>query len=429
MNTLTICIVIFVITMIGFAIGNKYIPIAAIALISTLALVLTGCLDASTALSCFGNGNVIMLGSMFVISAGLNRTQMSKKFSAFVCKIAKGSFLKVLIGYSILTFVLVQFIYSPLAVSAVVFPMAMTVCKELKVKPSKMIFPLMLIAVGTCPVLPFSATLTETAFMQGFLDSFYPGQSVSAMQFFLGRIGSGLVILIWSIFFAPKFAPDKAETAEEELGTAKAEPAPLSPVREFVGYATFLLVMIGMFTSSFHGLPNWQICLAGALILMAFGVLTKKEAIDNMCVDMLLLYVGCLAIANALSATGAADLIGEACGALILKTNNNYLAGFIFFIVPFLMTQFMLNTGICTIFYSVWAMVCASLGVNPVGPMILALSGAQTAFFTPLATPAVPLAMKFGNYDMKDLLKMSWIPAIIITIVSVVTVMTIFPVF
>lgn len=429
MNTTTICLIIFAITMVGFALGSKYIPLSVMALVSMMALVFTGCLEASTALGCFGNGNVIMLGSMFVVSAGLNRTQMANKIAAYVCKMAKGSFMKVLAGYSILTFVLVQFIYSPLAVSAVIFPMAVTVCRELHVKHSKMIFSLMLIAIGTCPVLPFSATLTEIAFEQGFLDSYYPGTSISAMQFALGRIAVGVVIVLLAIFLVPRFAPEKDDALDDDLTKAKTAPAPLTPLREVVGYVTFLVVMLGMFFSSQLGLSNWQISLVGALVLAVFGVLDRKELVDNMCLSMLLMYVGCLGIANALSATGAAEVIGQACGNLIAQTHNNFVAGFIFFIVPFVMTQFMLNTGILTIFYSVWAMVCASMGINPVGPMILALSGAQTAFFTPMATPAVPLAMKYGNYDVRDIIKMGWLPAIIITVVSVVSVMLIFPVF
>ena len=429
MNTTTICLIIFAVTMVGFAIGNKYIPISVISLISMVLLVLTGCLSKSDALSCFGNGNVVMLGSMFVVSAGLNRTQMSKKISSYVCQIAKGSFTKVLAGYAILTFILVQFIYSPLAVSAVVFPLAYNVCKEMNVKPSKMIFPIMLVAVATCPVMPFSCTLTEIAFQQGFLDSYYPGTSITAMQLFYGRALTGLVVVILSIFVMPRFAPENEDSMADEVAAAQKSQSELTPFREVVGYVTFLVVMFGMFFSEQLGLSNWQIALAGALVLGATGVLNKKELVDNMCVGMLMLYVGCLAIAKALSGTGAAEIIGNACGNVIMGSHSNLIACFILFIVPFIMTQFMLNTGICTIFYSVWAMTCAAMGVNPVGAMILALSGSQTAFFTPLATPAVPLAMRFGNYDMKDLLKMSWLPALIISIVSIGTVMVLFPIF
>ena len=37
--------------------------------------------------------------------------------------------------------------------------------------------------------------------------------------------------------------------------------------------------------------------------------------------------------------------------------------------------------------------------------------------------------MGAGNYTMKDLVKMGWIPAIVITVVSVGWIMTVYPLF
>ena len=46
---------------------------------------------------------------------------------------------------------------------------------------------------------------------------------------------------------------------------------------------------------------------------------------------------------------------------------------------------------------------------------------------TPMATPAIPVVMEYGGYDVKDLLKMGWLPSIIIAVTSVLIVMTVFP--
>ena len=139
--------------------------------------------------------------------------------------------------------------------------------------------------------------------------------------------------------------------------------------------------------------------------------------------------VGSLGIGTALSSTGAADMIGDQLSKIILGLNNNYLAGLLFFIVPFILTQFMLNLGIYSIFVPLYIMLCKSMGANPIGPIMLCMIASMTAFFTPLATPAVPVMMGAGNYNMKDLAKMGIVPFIVITIVSVGWVMTIYPVF
>ena len=163
MSQMTICMVIFILTLIGFAVGSKYVSITTISLISMVLLVLTGCLEPADALAGFGNSSAILMASMFVVAAGLNRTQMINKISAYICKISKGSFTKVLAGYVILTCVLAQFIPSAVVCFSVVFPMALGVCREMNVNPSKMMFSLGITAIGTVITLPLSSAVSEMA--------------------------------------------------------------------------------------------------------------------------------------------------------------------------------------------------------------------------------------------------------------------------
>ena len=106
---------------------------------------------------------------------------------------------------------------------------------------------------------------------------------------------------------------------------------------------------------------------------------------------------------------------------------NGYLIGFVFFIVPFLLTQVMMNNAVWNIFVPICILTCKTLGCNPLGPVMLVISGSLTAFMTPLATPAVAMVMNGGGYDVKTLLKMSILPAVLICILSVGWIMTYFP--
>ena len=72
-------------------------------------------------------------------------------------------------------------------------------------------------------------------------------------------------------------------------------------------------------------------------------------------------------------------------------------------------------------------LTCASLGYNPIGPMILSTTGSLTAFMTPMATPTVPLMMGLGGYTKADMFKMSWLPSILFGAVAVFWTMTMFP--
>ena len=98
-----------------------------------------------------------------------------------------------------------------------------------------------------------------------------------------------------------------------------------------------------------------------------------------------------------------------------------------FFLVPFVLTQFMMNWAVLNMFAPIAILTCTAIGANPIGPLVLVATGALTAFMTPLATPSVAMFMGIGGYDQKTMFKMGWLPALILCIVNVVWVMTIFP--
>ena len=116
-----LCLVIFVLTIASFLWGK--ISMGLTALLSMVLLVLTGCIDITTALSGFSNSNTIIMACMFIISAGFSKTQMVAKLSRGVAKAAKGSFTRVLTGYIIVTFLIAQIVPSAMAVFSIVFPL------------------------------------------------------------------------------------------------------------------------------------------------------------------------------------------------------------------------------------------------------------------------------------------------------------------
>ena len=61
--------------------------------------------------------------------------------------------------------------------------------------------------------------------------------------------------------------------------------------------------------------------------------------------------------------------------------------------------------------------------------MLLVGAGSLTAFMTPMATPAIPMAMGAGGYDLKSLFKQGWLISLILAIVNIFYVMTVFPAF
>ncbi len=421
MNTLTICLIIFVLTVIGYC-SNLY-SLATVSMVSMVALALTGCLSPNDALGYFANNNVIMIAGMCVVAAGFNRTQFCTNMANGIAKMAKGNLSKMMLGYILIGALLSQFIQSPVVVFGIVAPMLMTSAESIGLKPSKVMFPLGVVTVITCCTLPVGAGATGASELNGYLD-----YVVGVMDPMKGRLPLMIIAILYCTFISPKLAPDTpvVPTIAAQQGNKKHEP--LKPLQEYAGMIIFFGDALALMFASTLGLPNWLICVIGALLMVLFGVLKPREATAALPMSMLLLIVGALAMSGALSATGAGELIGSYISVMINAVNgNSYIVGLFFFIVPFTLTQFMQNRGVMMIFHPIAIATCASIGANPVGLMILIQAACLSAFMTPMATSAIPYIMEYGGYDQRSMIKQSWLLALICCVVSVGWIMTVFP--
>lgn len=428
MSPLTICLIICVLTMASYIWGK--IPMGLTALLSMCAFLLTGCLDAKTALGYIGNANGVMIVAMFVVAAGFTRTQFVHKAASSVNKIAKGSLTMVMLGYVLVAALLAQFIQSSVIVFGIMAPMMIATCEDMKISPSKTLFPLAIVSIATISALPLGSGATQAAELNGYLEAnAYTDFVVNMTDPMKARLPMLIAVMIYCIFFAAKIAPNAPVVETTEMKTRKDNREPLTPFKERAGYIIFILTTLALiFQRSLH-VDTWVICVVGAVAMVLFGVLTEKEAVASINWPMAFLLIGSFAMGGALTQTGAGELVGNALASMANTLSNRYLIGFVFFIVPFLLTQVMMNRTVMIVFIPIAILACKSMGANPIGIMILVQSACLSSFMTPMATPAVPMCMASGGYDLKSLIKQSIIPATILCIVSVFWIMTVFPLF
>ena len=420
MNQITLCLALFVVMLVLFF-TNK-IPMSFTALGAMVALVLTGCLEGSSAIATFGSSTVVM----FVVAAGLSRTQMINHITKLLYKITDGSFTKVLACYVLVTCLLGQFVPSIVAIFALVHPLVQNMCDRMNVSPSKMMYPIAIASVSTSfiiePIGPYAAWYVT---QNGFMESYgWTSTQLNMWSETLVFLPVGIFTVLWAIFVMPRMLPAQPERPITAIGGRKLqEKEPLTPVREFLGYGVFVAVIIGLMM----GFSSWQVTLAGAIIVVASGVLTEREAIENMNMSTVLLYVGVSAFGTALAETGAAEMIGEAIAQALDGVTNGYVVGFVFYLVSFLMTSLLYNRAVSTVLTPVAVITCSSIGCDPRGPVILCALATMSSLITPLATAVVPMAMNAGGYSAKTMFKVGILPGLLRGVLGTLIAMTLFP--
>ena len=360
-----ICLIIFIVSLISYIL-NK-IPMWVTSIGALALLVITGCLDATTSLSGFSNTNTILMGSMFIVATGLRKTSFVSVLCDSIMRITRGSFRKAYFGYLFIAVLLAQLIPSPMVVFALVAPLLAELCDKMGVSVSKVMFPLVVTAVATTGIAPLASAVSDAAMYNGYMETYGMTQySFTAMDFTIARWPILIIVPLWALFLASKFMPDQPSVPiAGSNGGRKGEEKKLSRFSDLAGTVIFFATIFCLVFADFVGQPTWLIALIGG----------------------------------------------------------------VFFVIPFLITQVMLNRAVSAVFMPLCIMTCQALGADPTGPMILVTAGCLTAFLTPMATPAVPMAMASGGYDLKDLLKGGWLITIIISVVYVLYTMTVMPCF
>ena len=410
MNSMVICLIIFAVMIILFF--NRKIPMAFTSMGVIVALYVAGCVDKATVFAGFGNNNVLTMAGMFIVAAGLSRTQMVNNITKLLYRVNNGSFTRVLASYILVIFLLGQFVPSLPAMFAMVYPLVISMCKQLKCSPSKMMYPIAVTVVSTSfviePIGPYAAWFVT---QNGYLESYgWTGSPLSMWSETMVFLPTALVTLLLTIFVLPKLMPDQPETETAAItGPDITNNEALSPVREFLGYGIFIATVIGLML----GLPSWAVTMAGATAVVLSGVLDEQTALIRMNMSMVLLYAGVTVMGEALGNTGAAQLLGDLAAGALSGVRNGYIIGAVFYLVSFLMTSFLYNRATTTVLIPILIISCSSIGCDPRGPVILCSLASMSSLITPMPNPVVPMAMQAGGYTQKTILRVGIIPAIV----------------
>lgn len=422
--------VIFAATLVSYML-NK-IPMWLTAMISLAALYFTGCIDASGALAGFSNVNTLLMATMFVVAAGFRRTSLVDGMCDAIMKVTRGSFRMAYFGYILLAVLLTNFIASPMVVYAIVSPLLAALCDNTGHSRTQYMFPVMVVCVACCGILPLATAIQMAGQYTGFMETYgFAGMSIQPTDFTLAAWPVLIVVPLWALFLGPKFTPKEPVVPIEALEERKSgkQAQKLSPLVDKLGIIIFFATILCLIFSSQLHLTTWSVALVGSLLMVLFGVVDQKSALRDIPWDMLMLFVGALALGTALTNTGAGDLIGNALATAVGGTHNNYVLGALFFIIPFLLTQFMLNRSVSAVFIPICLLTCSALGANPTGLVLLVNAGSLTAFLTPMATPAVPMCMADGGYDLKAIIKSGALITLILPFVYIFYTMTVLPAF
>lgn len=423
MSPLVITMLILLFTFIALLSGKLSYGVVGATIISLL--IITGVLDVSEALAGFSNTNVAIMLCMMVLSGALMKTSLVEHIVGLVRNVGHSE-RALIAGFGLIAAAMSQFMNAFVAV-ACLLPLITGLCQQLNIKRTKVIYPVMIIALTWIFLFPVGMGASTIAQMNGYLESFGSEFRFNMMDMTIGRLPGVILNTLFCIFILPRVCPDKPSVEfRDDLGREVAK-STLSKPREILCYVIAVAMVVLMILAGTIGIQVYTVAIVGASALALFGILSEKEAFQSINFGMVFFFAAILPLSTALTKTGASDVIADAIITILGGSTNPWLISTVFVLVCFVATQFLSNTGCVQVFTPLALMVCVQLNMNPVGIMSLVNIGCCASYLTPMANPGIPLTMSAGGYSLKDCIKIGILPGLLICAIGVVWCSLFFP--
>lgn len=423
MSPLVITMLILLFAFIALLSGKLSYGVVGATIISLL--IITGVLDVSEALAGFSNTNVAIMLCMMVLSGALMKTSLVERIVGLVRNVGHSE-RALIAGFGLIAAAMSQFMNAFVAV-ACLLPLITGLCQQLNIKRTKVIYPVMVIALTWIFLFPVDMGASTIAQMNGYLESFGSEFRFNMMDMTIGRLPGVILNTLFCIFILPRVCPDKPSVEfRDDLGREVAK-STLSKPREILCYIIAAVMVVLMILAGTIGIQVYTVAIVGASALTLFGILSEKEAFQSINFGMVFFFAAILPLSTALTKTGASDVIADAIITILGGSTNPWLISTVFVLVCFVATQFLSNTGCVQVFTPLALMVCVQLNMNPVGIMSLVNIGCCASYLTPMANPGIPLTMSAGGYSLKDCIKIGILPGLLICATGVVWCSLFFP--
>ncbi|MBQ9046339.1 MAG: hypothetical protein IJ120_00415 [Solobacterium sp.] len=411
--------------------GKVQIHVAALAI--PIILEITGVLTFAEAWGGLTNSSVVMMASMFVVGTAVGKTSLLSKMSKTLIKPGSSDF-KIMLGLCVPALFLGCFTNATASMTIMV-PLITAVCAEHKRPLSKFMLPVAAFCQTWVGFLPTGGNAAGYITSNTIIENLGGTGTFTYFTSMISRIPVQLILLPLICWLCVKLAPDlgnipSAEDREEAnnqaAANAKKYASKLSPSQEKLTLVIFGLTVLGIVVCALNHINTWYPSVVGAMLLVLCGVLSDKEAIAAMGSPVIFITVGTLPLATALKTTGADVLLAEGFN----KMTGNMppiMIMICMYLICMIMTQFVSRMAVSSAFRTLAALIAVQNGYDPRALMLAVTEGANNAYCTPMAEPAITIGSEKGGYSMWEHFKMTLPLMIVDTLIFIIYIPLVFP--
>lgn len=386
-----------------------------------IVLGVTGVLTPTETFSGFCNSFVVMLAGAFVVTNALAKTSFVKHLQKWIIRLQNGkSGIRLMAIFVFSVILLATFMPGP-AMLAIIIVMARNLNDAGEVNAARVIFPAAMLTTIWNGRIAIGIGAGQFAVINGFLEPYGEQYTVSMFDPTLAGLIPGLALAVYTIF-AYKLLPHKAmeqNDLEAPAAAAQAVQPEMSKRNEILTYIAFVAMLLMMVLNQWTGSLLYIGPALCAVILAFLNVITVEEIKKSITADVIFMLAGIFTLTNALSSTGAGQMIGESILSLFGGATTQIGLVALFTGITVIITNFMSNNATMYSVIPVAITTALAAGLNPV-PVVLAVDVAsKCASLLPCSSGEAAMCFGASGYTPKETWKFV-LPAAVITYVGTV---------
>ena len=380
----------------------------------------TGVLGPDEVFSGLCNPFVVMLAGAFVVTNALAKTSFIQNMQIWIVRMQNGKsgirLMAIFVGAVIL---LATFMPGP-AMLAIIIVMAKNLNDEGEVNAPRVIFPAAMLTTIWNARIPLGLGAGNFAILNGFLEPYGQEYAVSMFDPMKAGLIPGILLALYSIFFY-KLLPYRKMEAEStaEIKIEKKKAPSMSKRDEMITYIVFIVMLIFMIFNQFTGSLLYIGPAVCAVFLVFVKVITVEDVKRGITVDLIFMLAGIFTLTNALSSTGAGQMIGSSILSLFGGATTQVGIVALFSGITIVITNFMSNNA--TMYSVIPVAITTSLaaGLNPI-PVVLAVDvTSKCASLLPCSSGEAAMCFGASGYNIRETWKFT-LPAVLLLYIGTV---------
>lgn len=420
--TIQIFTVLIIIALMTVSFFTEILPLGFTALMVPVLLQGTGILNASQAWSGFSNATVITWIGMFIIGSVFAKTSFTYRIKNFVKTHSGNSQTRVIIMI-LIACTIMGLMTTAAATLAALTPIINEICDDNDLDRKRVFKSVADVSTWACvQMLPIGTSLSYFILFNEYLETSGTDLRYGLLDMTWIKLPMWIILVAYYIFAARKMGTKNSNGSIAKKQKIVSEvKSSYTPAQEkmavFVFTANTVLMVIASFTKI---VPVYLVSTTFAALAVGLRLVTEKEALSSVSWNIIFLVAGSLPLSTAINVSGTGTWVSNIIQNSFPSLTNPVILATAFCIVSMICTQFMNNTAVWAVFSPIAAVMAINLNMDPRLVVAGVACGALICFATPMAAVAGAYAYGICDFNMKEYIKLGWVPCILMMAVFVI---------